>query len=76
MVNLGRMKGKKTGTNSCKLTHLQNLLLMIIVNTYKQDLSNFDWKYELRKVRASSVKSSSTLLFCSICEMSNRINRD
>ena len=69
IVNLASMNRKNNDSSSCKLTHLQNSLLMIIVNTSEKDLFNVDWKYELRKVRASSVKSLSTLLFCSIREI-------
>ena len=48
---------------------------MIIFDTHRKDLSNVDWKYDMRKLRASSVNSSSTLLFCSIRAMYNRFNR-
>ena len=47
---------------------------MSIFDTHKKDLSNVDWKYDMRKVCASSVNSSSTLFFCSISVMYNRFN--
>ena len=48
---------------------------MSIFDTHKKDLSKVDWKCDMRKVRASSVNSSSTLFFCSVRAMYNRFNR-
>ena len=47
---------------------------MSIVNTPKKYLSNVYGKYYMRKVRTSSVRSSSTLFSCSIHAMYNRFN--
>ena len=43
------------------LTHLHNSLLMSIFETPEKDLSNVNGKYDMRKVRESTVKPSSTL---------------
>ena len=47
---------------------------MSIFNTPEKDISNFEGEYDTRRVRKSSVKSSSTLSSCSICAMYNRVN--
>ena len=51
VVNLGSKKGKNNYKSSPKLTCLQNSLLMSIVDTPEKDLSNFEGKYYMRKVR-------------------------
>ena len=51
VVNLGSKKGKNNYNSSPKLTCLQNSLLMSIVDTPEKDLSNFEGKYYMRKVR-------------------------
>ena len=48
---------------------------MSIVETSVKDLSNVGQKSDMRKVRKSSVNSSSTLFFCSIFAMYNIVNR-
>ena len=48
---------------------------MSIVYTPENHSSYIDRKLDMRKVRTSSIKSSSTLLSCLICEMYNRVNR-
>ena len=55
---------------------LQNSLLMSIVDTPEKYLSKVDRKADMKKVRTSSVKSSSTLSSCSIRAMYNRVNID
>ena len=40
IVNLGRRIFKNNHTSPCQLTHLQNLLLVSIVDTPENDLSN------------------------------------
>ena len=49
---------------------------MIIFDTPEKDLSNFDGKFDIRKICTSSVKSSSTLFSCSVRAIYNRVNRD
>ena len=49
---------------------------MSIVDIPEKDLSNVDRKSDTRKVRTSSVKSSSTLFSCSIHAMYNRVHCD
>ena len=44
---------------------------MHIVDTPKKDVSNFDKKLDKRKLRKSSIKSSSTLFSCLVCAMHN-----
>ena len=61
IVNLVSKKEENNDTSSCQLTCIKNSLLMSIVDTPEKDLSNVDQKYYTRKVRTSSVKSSSTL---------------
>ena len=60
IVNLGSKKGQNKDA-SCQITHLQNSLLISIVDTPENYLSNVDRKSDMIKVRTSSVKSSSTL---------------
>ena len=66
IVNLGSKKDKNNDNYYLKLTHIQNSLLMSIVNTPEKYLSYVDKKYYIRKVCTSSVKSSPTLFSCSI----------
>ena len=47
---------------------------MSIVDNPENDLSNVDDKSYMRKVRTSSVKSSSTRFLCSIHAIYNRVN--
>ena len=49
---------------------------MSTVDTPENDLSNVDDKYDMRKVRTSSVNSSSTLFSCSIRAIYNRVHCD
>ena len=49
---------------------------MSIVDTPEKDSAKFHWKSDMRKVRTSSVNSTSTLFSCSICAMYNRVNCD
>ena len=74
IVNLGIKKGKKNYKFSCQLTRLHNSLLMSIFGTPEKFLSGVNGKYDMRKVRTSSVNSSSTLFSCSIRIMYNRVN--
>ena len=48
---------------------------MSIIETPENDLSNIDQKSDMRKSCTSSVKSPSILLFFSMLEMYNRVNR-
>ena len=47
---------------------------MSIVDTPEKHLSNVDSKLDMRKVRTSSIKSSSTLFSCSIRTMYNIVH--
>ena len=75
IVNLGSKICEKNDTFTCQLTCLHNWLLMSIFETPEKDLSNVDSKSDMRKLRTSSVKLSSTLLFCSIRAISDSVNR-
>ena len=75
IVNLSSKKCKNNNKSTCQLCHLQIFLLMSIVNNPEKDLYNVDWKSDMRKVRTSSVNSSSTLFSCSIYAMYNKVNR-
>ena len=66
IVNLGSKNRKYNDNTSTQLTRLHHSLLLIIVNTPENDLSNVDGKYNMRKLCTYSVKSSSTLFFYSI----------
>ena len=72
IVDLGSKNNENT---SPQLTRLHNLLLMSIVDTTENYLSNVYRKYKMIKLRTSSVNSSSTLFSSSIHEMCNRVNR-
>ena len=49
---------KENDTSSCKLTRPQKLALIICFDTFEKYLSNVDKRYDMRKVRTFSVKSS------------------
>ena len=74
IVNLGSKKLENNDTSTCQLTSLQSLLLISIVDTPEKDVSNVDRKVDKRKVRTFSIKSSSTLFFCSIHAIYNRVH--
>ena len=74
IFNLGSKKGENNSNSTCQLRRLHNLLLMSIVDTPENYLPNVDHKSDMRKVRTSSIKSSSTLFYSSISSMYNRVN--
>ena len=74
IVNLIYNKCKNKNNSTGHLNHIQKLLLMSIVDTPENDVSNVDRKFYRRKVRTSLIKSPSTLFSCSICEMYNRFH--
>ena len=76
VVNLCSKIYKNNETFSWHLTHIQNLLLMIISDTPENNLFNVFRKSDMRKLRTSSVKSLSTLFSCSMCVLYNRVNSD
>ena len=76
IVNLVSKKGEINDNSSPQLTCIHNSLLMIIVDTPDCFKSNIDRKSDMRKVRKSSVNSSSTLFSRSIHSMYNRFNSD
>ena len=63
IVNLNNNKYKNNNNSTCKTNHLQNSLLMNIIDTTENDVSNVDRKLDKRKIRTSSIKLSSTLFF-------------
>ena len=69
VVNLGSNKCENNKNSSPQVTHIHNSLLIIIFNDTENYLSNIDERYDMRKVRTSSVNSSSTLFSCSIRAM-------
>ena len=74
IVNLRIKKGENNDNSSNQLTRIQNYLLISTDDTPEKDLSNVNGKFDMKKVRTSSVKSSSTLFSCSICAIDNRVN--
>ena len=74
IVSFGNKKDENNENSLPHITLLQNWLLMSIVDTTEKGLSNVDRKFDMRKVRTYSVKSSSTLFSCSIPAIYNRIN--
>ena len=74
IVNLVSKKCEDNNNYTRQLNHVKNLLLMSIVNNPENDVSNVDRKLDKRKIRTSSIKSSSTLFSCSICAMYNRVH--
>ena len=74
-LKLVNNKGENNDNSSPQLTHLQNSLLMNIVDTPEKYLSNVDRKSDMRKVRKSSGKSSSTSFSSSINAIHNKFNR-
>ena len=72
IVNLGSKKYEDKNNSTCQLNHLQNLLSMSIVDTPERDVSKVDRKLYKRKIRTSSIKSSSTSFSCSIRSVYNR----
>ena len=55
IFNLGSKKCENNDTSSCQLTSLHDFLLITIVDTSENDLSNVDRKYDMRKVSTTSV---------------------
>ena len=47
---------------------------MSIVDTPEKDVSKVDRKLDKRKIRTSSIKSSSTIFYCSIRAIYNRVH--
>ena len=75
IVNLGSKKGKNNNNHSPQLTRIHNSLLITIVDTHENYLSNIEGKYDMTQVRTSSVNPSSTLFLCSVRAMYNIINK-
>ena len=55
IVDLGSKTDNNNNNSSPKLTCLHNSLLIIIVDTPENNLSNVDRKSDIRKIRTSSV---------------------
>ena len=75
VVNLGSKKFENNNNSTWQLNNIQNLLLMSIVDNPENYISNVDRKLDERKVRTSSIKSSSTLFSCSTREIYNIFHR-
>ena len=58
IVNLGSKKFENNNNSTCQINHLQNLLLMSIVDTPEKDVSNIDRELDKRKVCISSINPS------------------
>ena len=76
IVNLGNEKYEYNNNSTYQSNHIQNSLLMIIVNTPENDASKLDSKLDKRELRTYSIKSLSMLFSCSIRAMYNRFHRD
>ena len=63
VFHLGNNKFEDNNNSTCKLKYLQNSLLMIIVDTPENYVSNVDRKLDKRKISTSSIKSASTYFF-------------
>ena len=74
IVSLGNNKCENNNNSICRLNHIQKSLSMSILDTSKKDVSNFDRKLYKRKVCTYSIKSSSTLFYCSIRAMYNIVH--
>ena len=61
IVNLGCKNTRTTTNPHSNSINIQNLLLMSIVVTPEKDISHVDRKLDKRKIRTSSIKSSSIL---------------
>ena len=75
IFNLSNNTCENNNNSTGHINHIQNTLLMIIVDIPKKYVSNFDRKLDHRKVRTSPIKSSSTLFSCSIRAMYNGVHR-
>ena len=73
IVNLGSKKSDNNENYYPQLSHVQNSLRMIIVGTPEKYLYHVEGKSDTRKVRISSLKSSSILFSCSVCAIYNRV---
>ena len=76
IVNLCSKKCEDNNNSIFQLNHPQNLLLMSIVDTPENYLSNFHRKLYKIKIHTSSINSSSTLFSCSVCAMYNIFHSD
>ena len=74
IVNLINKKCKKHNNSTGHFNNIQRFLLMSIVDTPENDVSNVDRRLDKKKKRTSSIKSSSTLFPCSIRAMYNRFH--
>ena len=75
IVILGSKKCNNNNNSIFQLKHLQNLLLMSIIETSEKDVSNVDRKLYKRKLPTSSINSPSTLFYFSIRAMYNIVHR-
>ena len=76
VINLGSNKCEEKYNSTCQINHLQNLLLISIVYTPEKDVSKVYREIDKRKMRTSSINSSSTLFSCSIRAIYKRVHRD
>ena len=76
IVNLSNKRCKNNNNSTGHLNHIQKPLLLSIVDTPENDVSNVDRKVDKRKICTSLIKSSSTLFSCGILALYNRVHRD
>ena len=76
IANIGSKKGENNipPLANCELTRLHISIQMIIVNNPEKCLSNIYGKYDTIKSHKDSVESSTSLLYCLILTMNNRVN--
>ena len=74
VFSFGSNKGENKDYYSPQLTRPQNKLLMRIFDTTKKYLYTIEGKSDMLKVHTSSVKSSSTLFYCSIRTTYKKMN--
>ena len=64
----------KNNNSTCQINNRQNILLMSSVEIPQNNVSNVDRKLDKRKMRNYSINSSSTLFYCSISSIYNRVH--
>ena len=70
IVNLGIKTVKNNNNSSLQHTHIKKSFIMRIVDTPKNYLSNVDSKYDMRKVRTSSMNLTSIVFMLNKCNVS------
>ena len=73
IVNLGIRTVKNNDNSSLQHTHLNKSLLMSIIDTLENYLSNVDIKFDMRKVRTSSINLLSIVFLFNKCNVSPNV---